>query len=269
MSKILLNFSVILIVCFGGSNIQSSRIMNGTKALCGQFPFIVSLQSPDERKNQCGGTLISANHVLTANHCLLSGINSRIVVAGILNCVDFDKGYQTSRIKSIFTPGPFSNEKWTNDIAILLTVEKFIKTRFIQFLPYQLCQVSIGDEVLIAGWGTSNEGKPKILQWANAEINEYEICGSDNPKMNKDALLCVRGNIKISTSRQSDSGSPGLYEGKIFGVVSMGIPSPEYGAYYSKLSFYHNWIVRTLNTCSIGQRFLANIVHFYLLMLFL
>lgn len=129
--------------------------------------------------------------------------------------------------------------------------------------------MSIGDEVLIAGWGTSNEGKPKILQWANAEINEYEICGSDKPKMNKDALLCVRGNVKISSSRQADSGSPGLYEGKIFGVVSMGIPSPEYGAYYSKLSYYHNWIVRTLNTCSIGQRFLANIVHFYLLMLFL
>lgn len=49
------------------------RIIGGTKAKLGQYPWLARLgyNRTENITFECGGTLISKRHVLTASHCVL------------------------------------------------------------------------------------------------------------------------------------------------------------------------------------------------------
>jgi secreted trypsin-like serine protease len=54
---------------------DESRVIDGTAASIGQFPFVVYLQSFLFEGNstlECGGALISDNYVVTAAQCVAS-----------------------------------------------------------------------------------------------------------------------------------------------------------------------------------------------------
>jgi secreted trypsin-like serine protease len=57
------------------SNKDESRVIDGTSAAIGQFPFVVYLQSlmlDGNTTMECGGALISDNFVITAAQCVAS-----------------------------------------------------------------------------------------------------------------------------------------------------------------------------------------------------
>ena len=54
--------------------IENGRIYNGREAKDGQYPWyiflkIVHKKCPNDACNNCGGSLISKKHILTAAHC--------------------------------------------------------------------------------------------------------------------------------------------------------------------------------------------------------
>lgn len=253
MIKFALIFYCFIVIGFEQGASKKQRIMNGTEATRGQFPFMISIQLPYERRNICGGALISAGWVMTAAHCTRHLYMHIVLIAGLLDSVDFDEGYQVRRVKSAHFPGEYPAPGNEHDISLVQPTELFSETQFIKFLPYQRCNISLGDHVTIMGWGIFNQygEAPKILQWASAEVNQVEICGGDENEVLTSVFTCIRGNKKLSMARQGDSGSPGIYNGKIFGVVSMGIPKDSYGAYYTKTSTYHDWILRTIGKGSV------------------
>jgi trypsin len=54
------------------SSYDNTRIVNGTEAEDGEFPFIVSIRISSTGQHNCGGSIISPDYILTAAHCALS-----------------------------------------------------------------------------------------------------------------------------------------------------------------------------------------------------
>ncbi|EEC09055.1 conserved hypothetical protein, partial [Ixodes scapularis] len=51
--------------------VVSERIVNGTEAKHGDWPWVVGLYNKSSRTHFCGGVLISEWTVLTAAHCVM------------------------------------------------------------------------------------------------------------------------------------------------------------------------------------------------------
>lgn len=49
----------------------SGRVVGGQNAAKGEFPWQVSLLK--NNNHNCGGSIISKNHILTAAHCVVQG----------------------------------------------------------------------------------------------------------------------------------------------------------------------------------------------------
>lgn len=45
------------------------RVVGGSNAEPGQFPYIVSLRRTSGNSHFCGGTIVSSFHIVTACHC--------------------------------------------------------------------------------------------------------------------------------------------------------------------------------------------------------
>jgi trypsin len=84
------SFLVVAVVMGGGWAAPSSssswntvtRIVNGTVAEDGEFPFAVSIRSSSTGQHSCGGSIISPEYILTAAHCVLSQPSSYNVQYG-------------------------------------------------------------------------------------------------------------------------------------------------------------------------------------------
>jgi trypsin len=64
------------------SSCDNTRIVNGTEAEDGEFPFIVSIRIRSTRQHDCGGSIISPDYILTAAHCAQSHPSSYSVQYG-------------------------------------------------------------------------------------------------------------------------------------------------------------------------------------------
>ena len=73
MRFILISFDLIWFIVAdvecGQQKIRSGKVVNGLDAQVGEFPWMVSLNLRGE--HFCGGTLIGAQWVMTAAHCVL------------------------------------------------------------------------------------------------------------------------------------------------------------------------------------------------------
>ena len=159
-----------------------------------QVPWMASLGGFRDKKNwdhQCGGSLITSTHILTAAHCVdlmtngyINGPQMRLGTADMANST---KGVLRN-IASLVQHPKYRNPRVYYDVAIALANIPIDFTDFIR--PINLPMTPIDDEnafadnlVTLSGWGlepNQQTYKPRTsFKFVTFQVNNREYCEDD------------------------------------------------------------------------------------------
>lgn len=206
----------------------------------------------------CGGTVLNANWILTAQHCLDNDTVSHVVVGSTKNTAWGSRLDPTHQLRDVYQvvkhPG-YATPTSGNDVALLnvsgslnLSSEG-VKAIDIVTRADELAGDTRPDVVArVTGWGRLSNGvSPEILQTANVRIMSNSDAQQYYGHITADQLAATAGSCR------GDSGGPlTVAKGStrvLAGVVSWGSIScdPAYPGMYARVASFEDWITRTIS----------------------
>lgn len=269
--------ALILLISFNVADAESSsvRIINGQPITIDQAPWQVALlysSTPNDDYNAqfCGGSILSADWIITAAHCVVDNSGTAVSAASI----EVGAGITTlgspnvtrAEVSQVVVHPEYNSATTENDIALLelaapLTLDGTTKRAIVMPDPATLGAgwPAANTAALVSGWGnTSTNGSSFPAQLQGATVNVLTnpadtACGAyPDPFGNeylRTTMLCA-GYLTPPTkdSCQGDSGGPlavnitGTYY--LAGIVSWGYgcANPDYPGIYTRVTNYKNWI---------------------------
>lgn len=226
---LLLLFAVISIQAFTHFN---GRVVGGSNA-GRNAPFIVSFQKSTSRKydHYCGGSIINANWILTAAHCITSQslAAKTSIFAGCINIAKPDKTCIKRTISTYKNHNLYVGGIAPYDIGLVKVNQPFSFTSSVASIALPAANSQPSGDCTLFGWGsistTSKPSFPVNLQQVVLPIISSQAC--------EDALgqaainvhstnICtgpLTGGKGICTS---DSGGPLVSKNTLVGIVSWG-----------------------------------------------
>ncbi|XP_042862427.1 serine protease nudel-like [Penaeus japonicus] len=238
---------------------MDSRIVGGDSANRKEWPFIVSMNYRGE--HFCGGSIITAEWVLTAAHCLFSikGSLHKIVIevqAGMLRRLSWSPYEQTSTVSHALFHPEYNQYSSDNDIMLIKLTTPFHLNRWVQTVDLAQSGEVSQKMCSVAGWGVTmeNGNLPNELQTVDVPLHDKCPKSYRVPDSN---FLCAGYQQGGMDSCQGDSGGPMMCKSKnkaweLYGVVSFGIGCARrgYPGAYTKVPTYYNWIMRSMSGTS-------------------
>ncbi|KAM4016318.1 transmembrane protease serine 13 [Anomaloglossus baeobatrachus] len=213
---------------------RSSRIIGGTVAQLGDWPWQVSVQihTNNQFEHICGGTIINNRYVLSAAHCF-TGIVALQYWRIVTGTVNLAESRVVSSIEAVIRHEKYNDDtddfdavlvKLTNPLTFSATVQPACLPMSSQtFDPDSQCWISGFGKTVAASKDTS-----PILMNAEVSIISTSVCNRPNIYASAitDRMMCAGDLRGGRDSCQGDSGGPlvCMQEGRYYlaGVTSWG-----------------------------------------------
>lgn len=249
--------------CDCGLRQFSSRIVGGTNASEGEWPWQASLQV---RGNHiCGGALISDQWVVSAAHCFYDDrLYSPSVWTVYLGKLLLNRSRPTeevARVLRIHLHHFYDEESHDYDLA-LLKLDRPAAAVLAGHsrpacLPPPTHQLEPGLLCWVTGWGALKEGgtASNILQKVDVRLVSEEACVRSYGDLITPRMLCAGYRFGEKDACQGDSGGPLVCQepsGRWFlaGVVSWGrgCGRPDYYGVYTRITRLSGWIQQVISS---------------------
>lgn len=230
---------------------RQNRIVGGSVASLGQFPYQVSLRVTAENRHLCGGSIINSRWTLHAAHCTFhfSSPNDLHVIVG---SISVSSGGVAHTITKIVNHPNFSTRTVANDISISQTTSVIVFNANVQPIALGSAQTGGGVNSVVIGWGrlAHNGPLPDKLQYLETTTLTNADCksrfGNTNVPPIFDHKICTLTRVGEGTCNM-DSGGPLASDGAIIGIVSWGLEcaggTPDV---YDRVSYHRTWILNTI-----------------------
>lgn len=250
------------------------QIVGGNPASLNEYPWQVAIVSADEPNplngQFCGASLIDAEWVLTAAHCVVDGplftAPAEIeVVLGILNLSDGPTTGSTGQRLAVDQVIPYSGyveNATNNDLALLHLATPATLNAAVGIVdlvgPADSSLFEPGDTATVTGWGATSEGGAgsNALLEVSMPIVSNLTCNapaSYNGQITS-AMLCAGQALGGVDSCQGDSGGPLVVSDGLGGQIQAGIVSwgtgcarPNLYGVYTRVALFSSWIDFQLN----------------------
>ncbi|XP_031637916.1 chymotrypsin-1-like [Contarinia nasturtii] len=219
-------------------------IVGGENARDGQAPYQCSIQK--NGRHFCGCAIINEQWILTAAHCIVSGMwNYATVLVGTNDLKSGGVRYEVQ--EHIVHEEYQSPSRYAHDIG-LVRVEKMKFTKKVQPIKYTSNYVESGAALKIFGWGMLGESSsyPEVLQTINTTALSQDEC-KKNVNIIHDSHLCTFTK-KGEGACFGDSGGSLVLGDELVGLVNFGIPcAVGYPDGFARISYFYDWIESKIN----------------------
>ncbi|MFK8048395.1 MAG: trypsin-like serine protease [Halioglobus sp.] len=240
------------------------RIIGGSPASISNYPWMTALTDPRDDSQFCGGSLIRAEWVITAAHCVEGSNPSEVnVFIGGADLNDRSAG-ETRSITQIHIHPDYVDDF---DVALL----KLASPSTRQTIPQasRVLDDSLPDNtpLLVTGWGLTSDPDANEDAEGSEELLEVEVplrnraqCVEAYQSLDQteitDNMICAGSEVEPKDSCNGDSGGPLMVRNsenqlELLGVVSFGssngCASTTHPGVYSRVSRFEGWINGVIN----------------------
>ncbi|KAH8418662.1 hypothetical protein KR222_009241, partial [Zaprionus bogoriensis] len=229
---------------------MDGRIVGGTATTISSFPWQISLQRSGS--HSCGGSIYSANIIVTAAHCLQSVSASSLQVRA--GSSYWSSGGVVSKVAAFRNHEGYNANTMVNDIAVIRLSSSLSFSSTIKSIGLASSAPGNGAAASVSGWGTQSSGSssiPSQLQYVNVNIVSQSVCASSAYSYGsqiRSTMICAAASGKDAC--QGDSGGPLVSGGVLVGVVSWGIGCAysNYPGVYADVAVLRSWVINNANS---------------------
>ncbi|MFF0189696.1 S1 family peptidase [Streptomyces sp. NPDC005244] len=230
---------------------EPQPIVGGTTTTTTAYPFM--MQITDASQNQfCGGTLVAADKVVTAAHCMVGESTASVRVVGGRTYLNGTNG-TVSKVSKIWINPDYTDATNGDDVAVL-TLSTSMSYATAPYVSSSDTGVyATGTSARIVGWGTTSEngGSSNQLRTATVPIVSSSSCaGSYGSDYVASDMVCAGYSSGGVDTCQGDSGGPLLIGGVLAGITSWGEGCAEagYPGVYTRLTTFSSLVTAQVNS---------------------
>ena len=226
-------------------------IVGGTTTTTTAYPFM--MQITDASQNQfCGGTLVAANKVVTAAHCMVGESTSSVRVVGGRTYLNGTNG-TVSRVSKIWINPDYTDATNGDDVAVLTLSTSMSYTKASYVSSSDTGVYAAGTTARIVGWGTTSENGSSSNQLRTATVptvSDSSCRSSYGSEYVASDMICAGYTSGGVDTCQGDSGGPLLIGGVLAGITSWGDGCAEAGkpGVYTRLTTFSSLVTAQINS---------------------